>query len=391
MTIGHAGHGGCCPVCGGRGESFLELPNQPVYQHPVPAGACVPQPHLVDLVWDACSTCAHAWQPNFDAEQLRNIYRSHYYTPAPSGIGVQFRQDFLQVLQKQEFLGAARVLLEIGAADGDVLAELKRSVRTGRAYAFEPNRENAAVARSRGLEVRESFFGADTDLADLEPADLIYARHVIEHVFDFAGFFAAVASAAAADARLILETPSLDFHAAHGSIQPFHIEHVHVFALRSLARLGCLYGWGMHSHAVTPSGNLIATFSRTATTFEPAAPELADLAARLERTRTHLRELLAGRPLIFWGAGSAGIVLSSMLEREPDVWTDGNPNKIGKHYVGCERAIVAPETALGFADPGVTALVVTSSFVNEILPRVLQLGWRGDIYGPAGEVLQTRK
>jgi len=391
MSIGVPAHSRGCPVCGGEGAHLLELPRQPVYQHPVPAGARVPEPHLVDLSWDACKVCAHAWQPNFNAEQLRNIYRSHYYTPAPSGIGAQFRNDFLQVLHEQQLISTARVLLEVGAADGDVLAELKRRAGALHAYAFEPNHENAAVARSRGLEVRESFFGADAANAGLEPTDLIYARHVIEHVFDFASFFAGVAVVAAPGARLVLETPSLDFHASRGSIEPFHIEHVHVFALRSLAWLSSLHGWGVHCHAVTPSGNLIAAFSRTAAALEPAAPELDGLAARLERTRAHLRELLSGRPLIFWGAGSAGIVLASMLGREPDVWTDGNPNKIGKRYVGSERPIVAPEAALGSADPGVAALVVTSSFVNEILPRVRELGWRGDVYGPAGEVLQAWK
>ena len=63
------------------------------------------------------------------------------------------------------------------------------------------------------------------------------------------------------------------------------------------------------------------------------------------RRRTRLRDLLAGRRLVFWGAGSAGAGLASTIGREPDIWTDGNPNKIGKNFVGLTRRIVSPEVA----------------------------------------------
>ena len=57
---------------------------------------------------------------------LEQIYRSHYYTPAPDGIAVQFRSEFFATLDRFGLLTAPRqALLEIGASNGDVLAELK--------------------------------------------------------------------------------------------------------------------------------------------------------------------------------------------------------------------------------------------------------------------------
>jgi hypothetical protein len=62
-----------CPVCGGEATKLLTLSQQPIYQHPVPADAVVPAPHAVDLRWDACVRCAHAWQPEYDSSLLESI------------------------------------------------------------------------------------------------------------------------------------------------------------------------------------------------------------------------------------------------------------------------------------------------------------------------------
>ena len=81
-------------------------------------------------------------------------------------------------------------MLEIGASSGDVLAEIMSQTGAGVASAFEPDERNASLARQRGLEVREQFFGAETARDFGRTVNLVYARHVIEHVFDFGDFFA---------------------------------------------------------------------------------------------------------------------------------------------------------------------------------------------------------
>jgi Methyltransferase domain len=379
-----------CPICRGLGKALLSLPGQPIYQHPVPADAVVAEPYAIDLDWSACMDCSHAWQPNFNEAVLRNIYRSHYYTPAPDGIGVRFRDDFLETMESFRLSKMPRVLLEIGASDGDVLARFKERTSASLAYAFEPNKENAAIARGRGIDVREKFFGSDAAGEELAPVEFIYARHVIEHVFDFRGFFKGVNDVASRDADLILETPSLDFHAAQGSIAPFHIEHVHVFALRSLTTLANSHGWRHEESVVTGSGNLIARFRKGESFAQIPAPNLDNLQATLIQRRVEMQRLLAGRRTIFWGAGSAGIALASAVGREPDIWTDGNPNKIGKRFVGSARTIVSPESAIAEAGSpafGSPIFVITSSFQEEILPRLRQLGWNGPVFDAAGNRL----
>lgn len=376
-----------CPICGAPGEPLLALLAQPIYQHPVPEDVQIPLPHDIDLSWVSCRECGHAWQPDFDADLLSNIYRSYYYTPASDGLGVQFRDDFLDTLARFGLAGPRRVVLEIGASDGDVLEEVQRRTGASIAYAFEPNTENAAVARQRGLTVCEEFFSEDVAARGLQAVDLLYARHVIEHIFDFDSFFAGINAICTQSAELVLETPSLDIHAALASTDPFHIEHVHVFALRSLQRLVASHGWGLQHARVTLAGNLIAAFRRGFVAEQVDGPQLGDLQRAVSETQAKLKHLFSLRHLAFWGAGSSGISLARSIGREPDVWTDGNPGKIGKKFVGSSICVVGPEVAieqLKSSPAAAPLLVITSTFVAEILPRIRELGWSGEVYDYRG-------
>lgn len=380
-----------CPVCGGEAQRLLELLRQPIYQHPVPADAIVPAPHAVDLRWDACVRCAHAWQPEYDSALLERIYREHYYTPAPDGIAVTFRQAFMGALDAFGLVTPRETVLEIGASSGDLLAELRNRTGARRAIAFEPDERNAALAGARGLEVRRQFFSQATVGAGPERADLVVARHVVEHVFDLDDFFAALGAIAQPGSDLVLETPSLDRHVTTAALNPFHVEHLHVFSLTSLATLAARHGWGLARSAVTADGNLIASFRRADESAGskrsiPAPPALGSLQTRVDAHHGRLRRELGPSWLVFWGAGSAAVRLAGFIGRAPDAWTDGNPAKIGMKFVGHERRIIAPAEALSLAAGQPEAvLVIASSFVREILPRVRQLGWRGTILDLNGE------
>jgi hypothetical protein len=103
-----------------------------------------------------------------------------------------------------------------------------------------------------------------------------------------------------------------------------------------------------------------------------------------------LSDSFRDRTLVFWGAGSSGIGLATTLGREPDFWTDGNPAKEGKHFVGLRGVVLSPATAFERVQQGncvAPALVITSTFTREILPRVRELGWRGDVFDCDGNRL----
>lgn len=381
----------CCPICAHtHSVALLDLPGFPVYQHPVPADAEVPKPWFVDLHYQQCTHCHHAWQPEFDADMLARVYESYYYTPSPEGVGVQFRDDFLLAMKSFGLLAiSGRSLLEIGASAGDTLAKLHAEMESPQTLAFEPNHDNAAQARLRGLNVRETFFGA-ASAQGLPAFDLIYARHVIEHIFDFNDVLQAFNSVAHADSDLVLETPCLDWHVEKGSTAPFHVEHNHVFSIASLAHLAARAGWGCQQYTVTDAGNMIMWFRRRGQACVlPASVKTADLQARVVKRASAVRARLAGRKLLFWGAGSASCNLMGLLGREPDYLVDGNAGKVGKVFVGRSCRVADAESTLqhlmALPETQWPLVVIASSFDREIRLRLSALGWQGEIVSLHGE------
>ena len=177
---------------------------------------------------------------------------------------------------------------------------------------------------------------------------------------------------------------------------PFHIEHVHVFSLLSLATLAGRHGWQVTNAQTTEDGNLIAAFERLAAPRGGAgidqipASTLARLQSMAESCRNRLQSLIQDRRVIVWGAGSAGVNVVKMMGREPDLWTDGNSNKVGKGFVGLQSRVVSPERALADASADATGnflLIVASTFVSEILPRLRELGWRREVFDMMGNRL----
>lgn len=380
-----------CPICGhADSTALLTLPRYPIYQHPVPADVEIPPPWYVDLHYRQCSSCQHAWQPDYDAELLARIYENHYYTPSPDGLGGQFRDDFIRVMEQFGLAaGTGRSILEIGASSGDALSLLRERLASREVLAFEPNHENALRARGRGLPVKEEFFSRRS-VAGLPGFGLIFARHVIEHIFDFDDVLAALGQVSHEDSDLVLETPCLDWHVRHESTAPFHVEHNHVFSINSLAKLGERGGWGCRQYVVSEDGNLVMWFRHHARSCDqPPRMAGAALQATMELRARRLRELLDQRSILFWGAGVASCKLISLLGRDPDYLVDGNPGKAGKVFVGSARCIAPAEATLRqimtMPRQEWPIVVIASSFDREIRAHLAELGWQGEIlslFGP---------
>jgi len=137
-----------------------------------------------DLPFHRCTACGFAFQPDRDAEALRELYDESYFETYE---GPGYASD----LDQRRHEGAVRLdaieryspppakLFEVGAAEGVFLEEARQ--RGYEPSGIEPSDGGARVAREqRGLDVRTAFI---EDL-DFEPAtfEVICAWHVLEHV-----------------------------------------------------------------------------------------------------------------------------------------------------------------------------------------------------------------
>lgn len=379
-----------CPICAHKkNKTLLTLYNFPIYQHPMTDVSNIPLPHAVNLKYLLCTQCAHAFQESYDRNILEKIYAHHYYTPSPENIGATFRHEFINFIQQNKIIeNKTANIFEIGCSSGEVLFTLKSFNALCDYLAIEPNEETAIAAEKKGFTVKQHFFTEEI-AHDLNfQADIIYSRHVIEHIFDFNDFFNAIAKISLDRTQLILETPSLDWSIAQASTMPFHVEHVHVFSQRSLVSLANKFGWFKDKMDVTASGNLIISFiKKDKKQALPLAPENEEiLQEKSNRAIQELQKFCKDKQYLFWGAGSGAVTLLALAKLNPLYIIDGNPNKAGKFFCGFDRSICyAPEKITELINKNLDinlTMIISSSFHCEIRIELKKLGWRGDIYSP---------
>lgn len=378
-----------CPACQSEAaRPLLHRKAAPIYLHPVAADVSVPLPHTVELDYRQCLACGHAFQTTYDMALLENIYRSHYYTPAAEGIATGTRQQFIDWLAASVSGHAApRSVLEVGCSSGEMLCEVKNLFGPGaaRCVGIEPNRETAAAARERGLEIVEAFLTAEVG-RQIGPFDLVYSRHVIEHVPDIPAFLASLLAALAPGGRIVLETPSLDSALAANATTGFHIEHLHVFGVQSLTASARRVGLHLIEHARTPAGNLIAAFGTRTTAAQPPATDIrTNLQGPHDARLNGWKEILADKNVVFWGAGSAARELIAAWDSLPLAVCDANPGKRGKRFVGLPVVIeYAPDFVGAMIASGrdkEATLLAASMFASEIRVKLQEMGWRGEVIG----------
>lgn len=380
-----------CPVCGSEdGVELLALDRWPLYQHPVPAEAEV-DPVYCDIEYLFCTDCGHAYQSDFRRDLLEKLYQLHYYAPGFSHIGYGLREQFATFFSAAteglRSRGRTLDVLEIGSSSGEMLGDLLQLHPDDRYCGFEPNQSNAAAAEAKNIETEAVFLTTEAASRHGRRHDVIFSRHVIEHVFDFDDFFAAINRLATADTRLILETPMLDRYLELASFDPFHIEHIHVFSLNSLVRLANRFGWGPVRHTVTTAGNVIVLFGRNGSAYEEITPpdqaQAHRMMERVERWRERVDNETLGRRVLIWGAGSYGRKVVTVLGLEPEMFLDGNPNKEGWRYVGLDAPVRhAPPVIKDLIEKGEDkdyAVIVASTFFEEIERTLGQLGWGGKV------------
>lgn len=381
-----------CPITGSSEvEHLLSFPQFPVFQHPMSPEEQVDQIRVA-LDFYYCSASGHCFQAQYSEELLEKLYSSHYYTPAEAAIGETFRKFFAKTLQKHleehHKKGENLNVLEIGSSDGEMLLELDSILNNASFLGFEPNSNTSQTARSKGFDIRESFFTTEAVQDIEEKYDIIFSRHVVEHIPDQTDFFNAASEVAAPGAFLIHETPCLDWFIERGKLDPFHVEHIHVLSKASLQALAEKNGWAMVHLELSEAGNMIGFFQQTDEAPTAMAPLIAPEAFNLDGIRSQkdrwlksLKAAAEGKELYLWGAGSFGLTVGSLMDGNFEAYLDSNKNKEGLQYAGLNKKIMHGPTLLEKRkqDEDKIVIAISSTFSTEIENAIRSTGWQGDI------------
>ena len=302
-------------------------------------------------------------------------------------IGVQFQNSFMQALSERfNVLDSANSILEIGCSSGEILTKIAKISRNKVLAGFEPNKKTADRALESGFLIYKDFFTKIASQKIKQTFDIIFHRHVIEHIFDFEDFFKAHDNVCHGNTALIIETPCLNWATRNLSMAPFHIEHAHVFSIQSLKILLEKYNWYLKDYLITSNGHMIGLF--TGKEFNMIIPEVENplnLTLWIKKNKNNIEKAIRGKKLALWGAGSGGVKIINYFNLCPDIIVDSNPGKARKKFVGYEHLNIM-ESQIWIEQECKNSeswlIIVASTYHEEICSYLKNSGWKGEIIQP---------
>ena len=304
-----------------------------------------------------------------EVEHHAKLFAPDYvYFSSYSRSWLEHAQRYVEMVITRLGLGPNSLVVEVASNDGYLLQHV--AARGIPCLGIEPTSGTARVARERGIETIERFFGATLAqelAADRGRADLIVANNVLAHVPDINDFVAGFAGLLADDGVVTVEFPHLLELVTHRQFDTVYHEHFSYLSFLTVCRIFAAHGlrvWDVEAlpthggslrvwacregaaHACSPRVDTMLAREREAGMesaafyrgFQAAAEEVKDdfLAFLLEQRR-------AGRSVAAYGAAAKGNTLLNFAGVRRDLLAyvaDASPHKQGRYLPGARIPVV---------------------------------------------------
>lgn len=380
-----------CRSCGSRtGSLLLDLGLQPLANNLLrPEDLDKPEPKFPLRL----AVCRECWLLQItDLVPPVTLFSEYLYFSSFSDALLRHAREAATRYQREFQLGPASFVVEIASNDGYLL---KNFVEAGvPCLGIEPAANIAKVARDKGIETLEEFFGAPVAerlAAASRQADLVLGNNVFAHAPNTNDFVSGLKKLLKPNGRVILEFPYAVDLMDHTEFDTIYHEHVFYFTLTALQPLFARHGLEIFRVERLPihggSLRLFAGHTR-AHPVEPSVAKLADeetqrglrslagyqgFAQQVLDIRDSLCRLLqeykaSGKRLAAYGASAKGSTLLNYfgVGRETlDFVVDRSTYKQGLLTPGTHIPILPPEELLS-RKPDYT-LLLTWNFAAEIL------------------------
>ncbi len=325
--------------------------------------------------------CANCWLAQTEDHAGRDeLFSADYaYFSSYSSSWLEHCEAFVSAMVKRFALDAGSRVAEIAANDGYLLQFFQ--AREIPCFGVEPTASTARVARGKGLQIVEEFFGARLacQLAANDcQSDLMVANNVLAHVPDINDFVSGFRLLLKPGGVATFEFPSLHRLVTELQFDTIYHEHFSYLSLTATKRIFEANGLGVFDVEELPThgGSLRVFAQRLDSGCHPVGERvraLLELEARagmsgsafyagfeeqvIDIKHQLLRFLLGargrGEQVVAYGAAAKGNTLLNFSGVRPDLLPyviDRNPAKQGKHLPG-SRIPVTAEARLAIDRP----------------------------------------
>jgi hypothetical protein len=266
--------------------------------------------------------------------------------------------------------------VEVGAGDcyfSELVADQIGSSVSAYDPTFSGNLIKNGVAR----------FQAYYDKSKIEKPDLVFFRHVLEHISDVRSFLVEVLHET--PKFVFIEVPCAEF-VAKNNWHYFSNEHCSYFSESSLVELLNVFSYNcIYIDKVFNGENIIAVFQYS--NDQSPRQSISDLQCtkftlenNFKKWKSDIISKIPNQSLV-WGAAGKGVTSLNLLELTSDVICmaiDINPNLWGKFIPGTGIEIVSPSQAVT-KFPDKTIYIMNPLYKNEIIELTRSLGHTGKI------------
>ncbi|MBK8523302.1 MAG: class I SAM-dependent methyltransferase [Betaproteobacteria bacterium] len=318
-----------------------------------------------------CTECWLVQTEDFaDHEELFSA--DYAYFSSFSDSWLRHARRYVELMVERFALGAGAHVVEVAANDGYLLQYVRE--RGIACLGVEPTASTAAVARAKGIEVVESFFGrrlASELRAAGKAADLMAANNVLAHVPDINDFVGGFAVLLKENGVATFEFPHLLRLVEGVQFDTVYHEHFSYLSLSAVTRIFERNGLCVCDvEELSTHGGSLRVFAQRADTGSlPVAAAVAEMLAReraagmtaadyyrdfqrrAEKIKDDLLEFLieakrSGKTVAAYGAAAKGNTLLNFAGVRPDLIAfvaDRNPAKQGKFMPGSRIPIVGED------------------------------------------------
>jgi C-methyltransferase C-terminal domain len=296
--------------------------------------------------WVRCTLCGHVYNPSFD---YRNVpYNEHPNLMFNQGSGWVSVLNELGLWMADQ-IPRGGIAVEIGYGDGSFMRTLATNRSDARLVGFDP--DGSATNMPSNVKLHKALFEPATHLAELMP-NLIYARHVLEHLEDPLAFLQEMGYQSIRTGVTPLayfETPCIDNTLARRRTCDFFYEHASQFSSDSFRRMLTLSGGELVETGRRYGGEVIWGLVRfgAATEMRMRIAESEAFRSTAARAQSTVRHQLAemdsrGLKVAVWGGTGKSAAFMQRYEldaiRFPLV-VDSDQAKVGTYVPGTGQMI----------------------------------------------------
>jgi len=333
--------------------------------------------------------CTSCWLVQLPAHASADkLFTADYpYLSSTSRSWCLHAEKFVEKAVKRLDLGPESRVVELASNDGYLLQYVQKHGIP--CLGIEPTHATAAVAREKGIQTIERFFGVSL-AKELEKADLIVANNVLAHVPDINDFLAGISILMKPKGRASIEFPHLLRLLSGNQFDTIYHEHYSYLSLTVVQRIAAIQGlviedveeltthggslrlWLAHDGNAESSSSVKALL---ATENQAGLETIEVFQGFQQRAESCKNELLAfllkakadGKLVLGYGAAAKGNTLLNYAGIRSDLLpfvADRALSKQGKLLPGSHIPIIAPGELL--AKKPDTVLVLPWNLIDEI-------------------------